>query len=134
MTPVEIALLEERRQARMLAAVTPVVEPFAGGVMGFHEPGSWQNQACGVGLDGLVEDAEIDAMVEFYRSRGVEPRLELSPFADESLIRGRADRLRDLETPRPRTRARSRRRAGARPRARAPRSPRPRADRSAGWG
>jgi hypothetical protein len=85
---VEIARLEERRQAAMLASVTPLVRPFAGGVMGFHEVGSWQNQACGVGLEGVVADDEIDAMVEFYASRGVEPRVELSPFADPSLIAG----------------------------------------------
>jgi GNAT superfamily N-acetyltransferase len=83
-----IAQLEERRQADLLAAVAPVVRPFAGGVMGFHEPGSWQNQASGAGLAGPVSDDEIDAMVEFYVSRGVEPRVELSPFADPSLIAG----------------------------------------------
>lgn len=88
----QIAALEERRQAQMLAAVAPLVRPFAGGVMGFHEPGSWQNQACGVGLDGPVSDDDIDAMVEFYVSRGVEPRVELSPFADASLIAGLAAR------------------------------------------
>lgn len=82
----DIAKLEERRQADMLAAVTPLVRPFAGGVMGFHEVGSWQNQACGVGLDGVVADDDVEAMVEFYVSRGVEPRVELSPFADPSLI------------------------------------------------
>lgn len=82
----QIAALEERRQAELLAAVAPVVRPFAGGVMGFHEPGSWQNQASGVGLDGPVEDAEVEVMVEFYVSRGVEPRVELSPFAHPSLI------------------------------------------------
>jgi GNAT superfamily N-acetyltransferase len=82
----EIAQLEERRQADMLAAVAPVVRPFAGGVMGFHEPGSWQNQASGAGLHGPVADDEVEAMVEFYVSRGVEPRVELSPFAHPSLI------------------------------------------------
>jgi GNAT superfamily N-acetyltransferase len=88
----EIAQLEERRQADMLAAVAPLVRPFAGGVMGFHEPGSWQNQASGVGLDGFVEDSEVEAMVEFYVSRGVEPRVELSPFAHPSLIGALAER------------------------------------------
>ena len=87
-----IAALEERRQAEMLASVAPLVRPFAGGVMGFHEIGSWQNQACGVGLAGPVTDEDIDAMVEFYVSRGVEPRVELSPFADASLIAGLAAR------------------------------------------
>jgi hypothetical protein len=82
----EIAQLEERRQAAMLASVAPLVRPFAGGVMGFDEPGSWQNQASGVGLDGPVDEAEVDTMIDFYVSRGVEPRVELSPFAHESLI------------------------------------------------
>jgi GNAT superfamily N-acetyltransferase len=88
----DIAKLEERRQAEMLAAVAPLVRPFAGGLMGFHEPGSWQNQASGVGLDGPVEDAEIEAMIEFYVSRGVEPRVELSPYAHPTLIAGLAAR------------------------------------------
>lgn len=92
LAPVDIAALEERRQAAMLAAVSPTTRPFAGGVMAFHEPGSWQNQACGVGLDGPVDPVEIDAMIEFYRERGVEPRLELSPFAHETLIAGLAAR------------------------------------------
>lgn len=82
----QIAALEERRQADLLTAVAPLVRAFAGGVMGFHEPGSWQNQASGVGLDGPVADADVEAMVEFYVSRGVEPRVELSPFAHPSLI------------------------------------------------
>lgn len=56
--------------------------------MGFHEPGSWQNQACGVGLAGPVPGDEIDGLVAFYESRGVEPRIELSPFAHSSLVEG----------------------------------------------
>lgn len=90
--PAEIAQLVERRQARLLADVTPIIEPFAGGVMGFHELGSWQNQACGVGLDGPVEPAQIDELIEFYRSRGAVPQVELSPFAHESLVAGLAER------------------------------------------
>lgn len=76
----------------MLAAVAPIVQSFAGGVMAFHEPGSWQNQAAGVGLAGPVGAAEISELIEFYESRGVEPRVELSPFADETLIAGLAER------------------------------------------
>ncbi len=88
LTSAEVARLEEPRQAGLLAAVTPLCQPFAGGVMGFHEPGSWQNQACGVGLCGPVSMAEVDELVAFYQSRGVEPRVELSPFADPSLVEG----------------------------------------------
>ena len=91
-TPAQIALLVERRQAQLLAEVTPIIEPFAGGVMGFHELGSWQNQACGVGLDGPVEPAQLDELIEFYRSRGAVPQVELSPFAHASLVEGLAER------------------------------------------
>jgi GNAT superfamily N-acetyltransferase len=92
MDSAQIGALEERRQAQMLASVAPLVRRFAGGVMGFHEIGSWQNQASGAGLDGPVTDDDIDAMVEFYVSRGVEPRVELSPFAHPTLIEGLAAR------------------------------------------
>ena len=92
LSPAEIAVLEESRQAALLAEVAPLVRPFAGGVMGFHEPGSWQNQACGVGLEGPVSEDEIDGFVEFYTSRGVEPRVEVSPFAHDSLVAGLAAR------------------------------------------
>ncbi len=92
LTPIEVARIEEARAAAMLAGSAREVRPWAGGTMGFSEPGSWQNQVMGAGLDVSVSDAELDAMVEFYESRGVEARLELCPFADESLVAGLAAR------------------------------------------
>lgn len=99
--PIEIARMEEARQARAMTEIAPVHEPVMGGVMSFLEPGSWANQACGVGLAGPVQDDEIDRFVAFYESRGVEPRVELCQFADATLIAGLGRRgfdLRQFET------------------------------------
>ncbi|CAG0954612.1 hypothetical protein PHYC_00392 [Phycisphaerales bacterium] len=87
----EIARMEEARQARGLAAVADEARPLAGGTMGRGVPGTWFNGAVGLGLNGAVSRAEIDELVEFYTSKGIEPRVEVCPFADESLIRGLAD-------------------------------------------
>lgn len=99
--PIEIARMEEARQARAMTEIAPVHELAMGGVMSFLEPGSWANQACGVGLAGPVSDDEIDRFVAFYESRGVEPRVELSQFADPSLLAGLGQRgfdMRQFET------------------------------------
>lgn len=86
--PVAIARLEERRVAAGVGDIASVAEPIMGGVMCYTGPGSWCNQALGLGLDGAVTDAEIDRLVAFYVDRGQEPRVELCPFADQALIDG----------------------------------------------
>ena len=96
----DIAILEEGRQARGTADVGRESEEIAGGWMTFAGNGSWANQACGLGLQGPVTDEDLDRLVEFYDSRGVEPRIEVCPFADETLIAGlssRGFRLREFE-------------------------------------
>lgn len=81
----EIAKLEELRQAKGLAEVAERSEPLCGGTMGGGFPGNWHNNAVGLGFNGLVTKADIDRMIEYYSSRGCEPRVELCPFADKSL-------------------------------------------------
>ncbi|MGK4003647.1 GNAT family N-acetyltransferase [Sorangium sp. So ce1036] len=96
----EIARIEERRVALGTAAVVAHAEPIAGGWMAFDGDGSWGNLAVGLGLDGPVSDEELDRLVAFYAQRGVEPRIEVCPFAHESLLRGLAARgfvLREFE-------------------------------------
>ncbi|PRP90035.1 Acetyltransferase (GNAT) family protein [Enhygromyxa salina] len=88
----EIARLEEARQARLLAELAATSRPFAGGVMGFDAAHTWHNHAVGVGLDGAVGADEIDAMIEFYATREVEARVELTPFAHPTLIAGLGQR------------------------------------------
>lgn len=86
----KIALLEEMRQAIGTSEIALESEPIAGGFMAFSEPGSWSNQACGLGLSGPVSKDEIERLIDFYVSRGVEPKIEVCPFADESLVQGLA--------------------------------------------
>ena len=96
----EIAVLEERRQALGTAEIGRESEPIAGGWMTFVGAGSWANQACGLGFDGEVTEEQLDRLVDFYVSRGVEPRIEVCPFACPSLIDGLARRgfeLREFE-------------------------------------
>ena len=88
--PFSIARLEEARQAASTAASVELalrsdpkcshycVEPCADGSMCFAGFGSWWNQACGLGLHGEVSGQDIDRMIDFYVSRGVEPKIEVA--------------------------------------------------------
>lgn len=84
----EIALLEEARQARACAEIAFEAEPVAGGWMCWSGGTAWADSATGLGLAGPVSDADLDGLVEFYVARGVEPRVEVCSYADPSLIRG----------------------------------------------
>src|SRR5437764_5686979 len=97
----ELAVLEEARQARAVAAVADVVEPLAGGLLSFTGPGSYSNQAVGLGMSGPVSGPELDQLCTVYESRGFQPQIELCPYAHETLIRGLAVRgfvIKDFET------------------------------------
>jgi len=88
----EVARREEGHAARMLRELATEWRSFAGGVMARGAPGSWFNLAQGVGLAGPVEPGTIDEFVAFYEDRALDPRIEVTPFAHESIIRGLADR------------------------------------------
>jgi GNAT superfamily N-acetyltransferase len=91
-TPIDVARIEEARLAHVIAKVAAEHAPFAGGVMGYGGPGSWQNGAYGAGMTGPVSDEELERLCTFYRARGVEPRIELAPCADRTLVEGLAAR------------------------------------------
>ena len=96
----EFARLEESRQAHSVARIADEFEEIAAGTMCFGGVGSWTTQAMGMGMNAPVSPGEIDRLVAYYESRGVEPKVELCPFAHESLVRGLADRgfvIRDFE-------------------------------------
>ncbi|WP_223645991.1 GNAT family N-acetyltransferase [Corallococcus sp. EGB] len=98
---VEFARRFERKQAASVAALATESAPLADGWMVFGAVGSYINKSCGYGFERGVTDAELDALVAFFASRGVEPKAELSPFAPPSLLKGLADRgfvLREFET------------------------------------
>ncbi len=43
------------------------------------------NFAVGIGLDGPITTSEFDEIEGFFRSRGLAPRIDVSPYAHESL-------------------------------------------------
>lgn len=87
MDMIEIARLEEGRQAEALAELADEVRRVAGGVAGRGAKGSWLNNANGLGLSGPVREEEIADLAQWYEEKGIEPRIELCPMADESLFR-----------------------------------------------
>lgn len=92
-TPLDIAHLEEQRQAVGVAEIAKAWLPLAGGRLCFGGPGSWQNQAVGLGLSGPVRDDELDRLEAFYRGREIfDPEVIVCPFADTSLAKGLARR------------------------------------------
>ncbi|MFI4897911.1 MAG: GNAT family N-acetyltransferase [Phycisphaerales bacterium JB059] len=86
LAPIEIARLEDHRQARAVAEIAREAQRIMGGWMCRSEPGSWTNQAAAIGLDAPVSPAELDRLTDFYSSAAIEPRVELCPFADDSLV------------------------------------------------
>lgn len=83
---------ETRRQQRGLVAVAVEHVELLGGVAAWAGPGSWANQAVGIGLDGPVVDEELDALVAFYAERGAEARAEVLPVAHPTLVQGLSTR------------------------------------------
>lgn len=57
-----------------------------GGTAAFLGAGAPINYAVGMGLNVAVTSSDVKTVVEFYRSRGEVPRIDVSPYADESLI------------------------------------------------
>lgn len=56
-------------------------QEIAGGIAVFASVDSPVTQALGVGLNGPVDEAELDRLEEFFRSRGAATAIELCPFA-----------------------------------------------------
>lgn len=91
-SPIELARIEERRQSRGTADLANESEEIDGGMMCYHAPGSWANEACGLGLNGAVSGKTLDRLVEFYHERGAAPRIEVAAHAHETLLKGLAER------------------------------------------
>jgi GNAT superfamily N-acetyltransferase len=88
----QVAKLEEARLAIGMASVAVEHRALAGGMLARGEPGTWINTATGMGMNGPVSDEEIEEFIAWYESAGVEPRIEICPFADASLVGGLAAR------------------------------------------
>ncbi|MEX2219740.1 MAG: GNAT family N-acetyltransferase [Phycisphaerales bacterium] len=86
MTLIEIAQLEEARQANAARDVADEWRPVGGGVAARADPGSWLNNAVNVGMSGPVERAELEGLCAWWEERGIEPRVELCPYADATAV------------------------------------------------
>ncbi|HWC95881.1 MAG TPA: hypothetical protein VG456_04010 [Candidatus Sulfopaludibacter sp.] len=64
----------------------------AGGCAIFVGADSPLTHAVGIGLNGAVSAAELDAMEEFFRSRGSKVSIDLCPLADAGLLPALTDR------------------------------------------
>ncbi|MBL0870854.1 MAG: hypothetical protein IBJ18_09795 [Phycisphaerales bacterium] len=81
----EIARREELRQAHSLSEIAINARPFCGGIASRAHPGSWLNTSVGMGFDGPINPHEITELITWFADQGIEPRIELCPFAHDSL-------------------------------------------------
>lgn len=63
------------------------VTEIAGASVCFAGVDSPFSQTVGLGIDGDVEDSDIEAIIDVYRSRGAQTRIIASPAAGEALVR-----------------------------------------------
>lgn len=82
----DVARLEEARAARVQRHVPPEHREIAGGVMGRGVPGLWYNYAVNVAMHGPISAAEFDELLHYYIPNRIEPRIEVAPYVDPSLI------------------------------------------------
>jgi GNAT superfamily N-acetyltransferase len=92
-----IIRLEEDRLRCSIGEIAEIAEPWLGGVLAAGPPGTWINAAIGAGVEAEEDAAPddgvaVDRLIDFYRSRGVEPRIELVPQARPTLLAALARR------------------------------------------
>ena len=92
-----IVRLEEDRLRCSIGEIAEIAEPWLGGILAGGPSGTWINAAIGSGLDASADGdfddaAAVDRLIEFYRARGVEPRIELAPQVRPSLLAALAGR------------------------------------------
>lgn len=76
---------EAYRKLHPLAASAAL--PVAGGYAVFISPTSPVNSTRGLGLSGPVSPGDLDAVEDFFHSRGAPVSIDVSPLCDESLPR-----------------------------------------------
>lgn len=82
-----LARCEAQRMVTGCVACAREHEPIpSGGAMVSAEPGTWCNFAIGVGLDGPFLDGELERIEDFFTKRGVEPRIETSPYISRQAL------------------------------------------------
>jgi GNAT superfamily N-acetyltransferase len=73
-------------QHRLRPDLKVAVEAVAGAHLIYAGPQGVVNRAAGLGMSGPVADVQLDAVEEFFRSRGAPVVIDLCPLADRSLI------------------------------------------------
>lgn len=84
--PIEIAGINEARQALALRELAHESAPVAGGWLAFSPGVPWINHAVGIALGEPLTSDDLDALEGFYRQRGVQPKLEFTVFAPEETL------------------------------------------------
>ena len=87
-----IARIVEHKHGVPLSRFVKEAVRLADGWLLFDAPGSPINKACGLGFDQPLTEADLDRLVAFFTERGVEPKVELTPFAPPALLAGLARR------------------------------------------
>jgi ribosomal protein S18 acetylase RimI-like enzyme len=72
-------------QARLGLVSGAIAQPVAGGVAVFAGVASPVSRAIALGMLGSVDEADCDAVEDFYRRRGAASQFDLCPLADPSL-------------------------------------------------
>ncbi|WP_437967460.1 GNAT family N-acetyltransferase [Sorangium sp. So ce260] len=75
-----------REIAARLPARRAAVAVIAGGRAAFVVPHMRLSRAAGLGMSGPVEARDVEALEDFYASRGTAARILVSPFAHPSLL------------------------------------------------
>ena len=91
-SPAEISERDSRRLALVLRDIGGDGAPIDSGWMACDVLGSWATYGAGLGMDGPVDGATLDALVGFYRSRNRQPQVKVTPHQHLSLTQGLADR------------------------------------------
>ncbi len=73
-------------QSRLQPASNSAVQAIADGYAIYAGPASPLNKAVGLGMSSAVTVADLDTMEAFYRQRQAQPRIELCPLADPTLV------------------------------------------------
>lgn len=82
----------EAIQAEVVRSLAAESEPVAGGWMAANGPGSYLNKTAGLGFDAEPSDEDVLRIERFFSSRGIEPKVELTPFAPPAFLRRLAER------------------------------------------
>ncbi len=87
-----VAQLEEARLRTGMAEVALASIEVGAGVATRGDKGTWVNSAVAIGMGGPVTPDDIDRVIAFHEHAGAEPRVEVCPFADKSLLSALAAR------------------------------------------